>query len=280
MAKKKRQSEDLRYAVNKKALKQAQARAAEEQARQEKRVENREKSFRMGTAFLYGVITLMVLFCLYTLLRTLLVRRAASLETLRGNLLFVSLAAIPLILGLGAILLHRLLRNRREQYSDRGRRLSNLLFFLALIGAFVLFGIQLRGARTDASAQPVYAETLAALEQSGQSVTPPEAPDLVRTLLEDSLRADLLCGKSVVRLNYHADRFPGVATRFLDQAALDYGDCPRTEAGSWTVWGPTGADEAARAAAVLRDGGTIRIVELLGPKAELEALLPLLTKFS
>ena len=30
MAKKKRQSEDLRYAVNKKALKQAQARAAEE----------------------------------------------------------------------------------------------------------------------------------------------------------------------------------------------------------------------------------------------------------
>ena len=54
MAKKKRQSEDLRYAVNKKALKQAQARAAEEQARQEKRVENREKSFRMGTAFLYG----------------------------------------------------------------------------------------------------------------------------------------------------------------------------------------------------------------------------------
>lgn len=277
MAKKKHQSEDIRYAVNKKALKKAQARAAEEQAQLEKRVENREKSLRMGTAFLYGVVSLLVLFCLYTLLRMLLIRREASLETLRGNLLFASLAAIPIVLGLGAVLVHRLLKGRREKYSDRGRRLSNLLFFLVLLAAFALFGIQLRGARSDASAHPAYAETLAALEQSGQSVTASAAPDLVKTLLEDSLAADLSCGKTAVRVNYHAGRFPGIAARFLDQTAWDYEECPQTEAGAWTVWNPAGSEEASRAAAAFRTGNEIRILELHGPKAELEALLALLT---
>lgn len=277
MAKKKHQSEDIRFAVNKKALKKAQAQAAEEQAQLEKRIKNREKNSRMGTTFLYGVIALMVLFCLYTLLRTLFIRRVSSLETLRGNLLFVSLAAIPLLLGLGAVLLRRLLRSRREKYSERGKRVSNLLFILVLIAAFALFGIQLRGARADASALPAYADTLAALEQSGQTVTAPDSPDVVKTLLEDSLKVDLICGKTIVRVNYHAGRFPGIANRFQDQAAWDYEDCSATETGNGTIWGPAGTDEAARGAAVLRTGNEIRIVELLGPMSELETLLPLLT---
>ncbi len=276
MAKKKKQSENIRFAVNKKALKKARTQAAEEQKKLEKRIENREKSFRMGSAFLYGVIALIVLFCLYTLLRTLFVRRAASLEELRGNLLFVSLAAIPVLLGLGAILVRRLLKNRRERFSDRGKRLSNLLFFLVLIGAFVLFGIQLRGGRTDASAHPAYADAVSALERSGQTVSAPEAPDLVKTLLEDSMEAELSCGGTAVRVHYHADRFPGVAARFLDQAAADYGDCPLTETGTAKIWGPAGTEEAARAAVAFPARNEIRIIELTGPRAELDALIPLL----
>ncbi|MBR7010468.1 MAG: hypothetical protein IKI02_06120 [Oscillospiraceae bacterium] len=278
MAKTQKQSENVRYAVNKKALKSARARAALEQAQQEERLARREKSRRMSSAFLLGVLGLIGLFCLYTLLRTLLIRRAASLEDLRADLLFVSVAALPFLLGLGAALVHRLLRKRREQYSDRGRRLSNLLFLLALLAAFVLFGVQLRSARADASAHPAYTAVKAALEQSGQTVTAPESVDLSRTLLENSLRADLLCGKTVVRLNDHAERFPGVAARFLDQAAADYEGFPRTEdpAAGLTVWGPAESGESARAAVALRAGAEIRIVELFGPRAELEALLPLL----
>lgn len=279
MAKTKKQSESIRYAVNKKALKNARAQAALEQAQQEERLAKREKSRRMSSAFLLGVLALIGLFCLYTLLRTLLVRRAASLEDLRADLLFVSVAAIPFLLGLGAALAHRLLRKRREQYSDRGRRLSNLFFILVLLAAFVLFGVQLRGARADASTHPAYTATLAALKQSGQSVTAPESVEMSRTLLENSLSVNLICGNTVVRVNDHADRFPGVAARFLDQAAADYADFPRTEepARGLTVWGPAGSGGSARAAVALRSGAEIRIVELLGPRAELDALLPLLT---
>ena len=277
MAKKKQQSEDIRFAVNKKALKKARAQAAEEQAQLEKRMTNREKSFRMGAAFLYGVMAVMVLFCLYTLLRTLFVRRAASLEALRGNLLFISLAAIPILLGLGAVLLRRLFKSRREKYSDRGRRLSNLFFFLVLIGAFVLFGIQLRGAQADASTHPAYTGTLTALEQSGLELRTSESPDLVQTLLEDSIQADLICGGTVVRVSYHAGHVPGIAARFMDQAAWDYEECPLTEIGAGKVWSPTGTEKAARAAVALQTENRIRIVELFGPVDELETLIPLLT---
>ena len=277
MAKKKKQSEDIRYAVNKKALKKARAQAAEEQAQLEKRMENREKSRRMGSAFLYGVVTLIVLFCLYTLLRTLFVRRASSLETLRGELLFVSLAAIPMALGLGAVLVHRLLKNRREKFSDRGRRLSNLLFLLVLIGAFVLFGVQLRGSRADGSAHPAYTQTLRALEQSGLETEAPDSVDRIRTLLEDSVQADLTCGGTAVRVNYHAGRLPGLADRFLDQTAWDYEDFPRTETGGATLWGPKEGSNTARAALCLQNGNAVTIWELNGPAEEVETLLPLLS---
>ena len=62
MAKQKQQSENIRYAVNKKQLKQAREKAAQEREVLEKRASNREKSRRMGTVFLYGVLALIALF--------------------------------------------------------------------------------------------------------------------------------------------------------------------------------------------------------------------------
>lgn len=277
MGKKQKQSENVRYAVNKKALKQAQARAAEEQAQLEKRIENREKSRRMSTAFLYGVVTLIAAFCLYTLLQTLLTPHAASLEKLRGDILFVSLAGIPLLLFCGAILIHRLLKKRREQFSDRGRRTSNLLFVLILLAAFALFGVQLRGSQSEGSAHPAYTRTLSALERSGLEVTAPTSVDRVRTLLEDSVQANLTCGQTAVRLNYHTDSLGWIAGRFRSQAAWDYADYPLTETGGASLWGPKGSGSSARAALCLREGNGVTIWELTGPEAELEALLPLLS---
>ena len=277
MAKQKQQSENIRYAVNKKQLKEARAKAALEREELEKRSSNREKSRRMGSVFLYGVLGLIALFCLYTLLRTLLVRRAASLEELRGNLLFVSLAAIPCLLAAGAILVHRLLKNRRANYGDRARRMSNALFVLVLAAAFVLFGIQLRGGRSDSSRNPRYTRTLEALEQSGLSFAPPEKAAAVRTLLESSQQTDLICGSTVIRFNLH-EGAGWIASRFLDQAAWDYEALPKTEPGEGLqLWGPAEADGEARAALAARSGDTVCVLELFGPMAELETLLPLLT---
>lgn len=277
MAKQKQQSENIRYAVNKKQLKQAREKAAQEREVLEKRASNREKSRRMGTVFLYGVLALIALFCLYTLVRTLAVRRAASLEELRGNLLFVSLAAIPFLLAAGAILVHRLLKNRRADYSDRARRLSNALFVLVLAAAFVLFGVQLRGGRESAADSPAYARTLAALEGSGLGFTAPEDPESVRTLLEHSQRTDLLCGRTVVRFHLH-EGAGWIAQRFLDQAAWDYEDYPLTETGAVRRWGPVTDDELSVAALAARIGDSVRILELAGPAEELDTLLPLLTQ--
>ena len=278
MAKKKMQSENVRYAVNKKALKNARAQAALEQAQLEKRQANREKSRRMSTAFLLGVLTLIAAYCLYALVRTLFFRRASSLEDLRASLLFVSTAAIPCLLGFGAYLIHRLLKKRREGGSDRAKRLGSFLLILVCAAAFILFGVQLRGGRRDASAQPPYADTAAALKRSGLAVREPESVESVRTLLEEAICTELRCGETTLRLNYHADGSGRIPRRFLDQAARDYARFPQTEpAAGVTLWGPAESDGTARAAlAELRDG-KILILELSGPKAELEALIPLLT---
>ena len=277
MAKKRAQSENIRYAVNKKALKNARAQAALEQANLEKRMENREKSRRMSTAFLFGVFSLIGAFCLYVLLKTLLLR-PASLEDLRANLLFVSIVAVPYLLGFGAVLIHRLLKKRRENWSDRSKRLSGVALALAILAAFFLFGIQFRGGRRSASALPSYNSTLAALQQSGLAVWEPDAAESVRTLLEESLCTDLGCGQTQLRLNWHADGSGSIARRFLDQAAWDYESLPQTEpAAGVTLWGPAETDGTARAALAELQDGQILILELTGPKAELETLIPLLT---
>lgn len=278
MAKKKTQSENIRYAVNKKALKNARAKAALEQAQLQERMEKREKSRRMSTAFLLGVLAAICLFCLYTVVRTFLFRADASVEALRTSLLFVSIVSIPCLLGGGVFLIHRLLKKRRENWSDRAKQMSKLLLILAIVAAFLLFGIQFRGARSSAAAHPAYTGTLAALEQSGLQLETPEEPTILKTLLEDSLSADLRCGQTQLRLNYHAGGSGWIAHRFLEQAAGDYADCSVTENGGWTLWSPAGTEASARAAAAFRSGNTIRVIELAGPRAELETLLPLLAR--
>ncbi len=276
MAKKQKQSEDIRFAVNKKALKNARAQVALEQARQEKRLANREKSRRMGSTYLLGVLALIAVFCLYTLIRTFFFRRTASLEELRANLLFVSVVSIPYLLGFCAVLVHWLLRRRRARWSDRSKRLSSFLLVLALAAAFLLFGFQFRGNRSDASAQAPYAETLAALQRSGLTVRTPERVERVKTLLEDSLCTELQCGESTVRLNWHADKTGWIPRRFLAQAARDYENASLREADGLKIWEASAGDFARAALALCREDA-IRVIELVGPKAELETLLPLLT---
>lgn len=273
---KKQKHEDIRFAVNKKALKNARAQAALEQSWLEKRLANREKSRRMGTTFLLGFLALVGLFCLYTLIRTLCFRRAASLEELRANLLFVSAVSIPYLLGFGAYLLHRLLKNRRENWSERSKRLGTFLVVLAVAVAFVLFGIQFRNSRRDASAHPAYTETLDALKQSGLAVREPESVNGVKTLLEEAVFTELRCGDTRLRLNWHAGSSGWIAGRFWDQAAWDYEKHPLREAGELRIWEPLEPDGSARAALALRRDGAIRVIELSGPKSDLETLLPLL----
>ena len=271
----KKQSGDIRYAVNKKALKKAQAQAAQEQSRQQQRAEDREKSRRMGSVFLLSVLSLIALFCLYTLIRTLCFPGAASLEELRSNLLFVSVAAIPYLLGFGAVLVHRLLKSRREHWSERSKKLGTALMILCVAAAFLLFGCQLRSARQDASRDAAYLQTVAALEQSGLPVTKPDSVECARTLLEYALRTELRCGESSLRLNVHRGS-DWITARFLNQAAADYGACPLTETEGLRRWGPVGQGGTALAALAKEENGAVVILELIGPQAELETLLPLL----
>lgn len=276
MGKRKQPTEAVRCAVNKKHAKLARERAAQEQSAQEKRRENAQKSRRMGSAYLLVAVSIISLFCLYTLIRTL-IPPAGSLSELRDDLLFVSLVALPCLLAAAALLLHRLNAKRREAYSDRSKRFAAALFLVTLLAAFALFGFQMLHSRQDASQLPAYVQTVEALEQSGLRVTAPEQVDGTRTLLEYSLQADWTCGSTTVRLHFHADSAGWITNRFQKQAELDYADYPMTEAGAARVFGPVVTDGAARAAVVLESEDGIRIIELNGPNTELEALLPLLT---
>ena len=74
-----------------------------------------------------------------------------------------------------ALLLRKLNKKRRESYSDRRRRLSGALFLLVVMAGVFLFAGQLYAGRTDAHSGNFYTRTLAALGESGLSVTEPEA---------------------------------------------------------------------------------------------------------
>ena len=119
MAKKRQSGQNARYAVNQSRAKQAREQAAREQSALEKRRENAQKNRRMGNAFLYAVLSLVGVFCLYTLFR-LLFFRTASVSELRDDLLFVSLVSVPYLLAAAAVLIRVLNRKRRESWSDRG----------------------------------------------------------------------------------------------------------------------------------------------------------------
>ena len=274
MGKQKQATQTARYAVNKQHARLAQERAAQEQSKQEKRRENAEKSRRMGNAFLLIVVSLIGLFCLYTLLRTFLFR-PGSLSELHDSLLFVSVVALPYLLAAAALLIRRLNAKRRETCSERTRRFSAALLAAVFVAAFALFGFQMLNGPQNADKLPAYVQTVEALEQSGLPVTAPEQPQGMRTLLEYSLVEKLTCGSTKVTLHYHADNTHWIMNLFQAQVALDYADFPLTEAVAAKVWRPVEADGTARAAVAFQSNEGVRIVELSGPKAELEALLPL-----
>lgn len=272
---KQKQPQTARYAVNKKHTKLAQERAAQEQSKQEKRRENAEKSRRMSSAFLLIVVSLIGLFCLYTLLRTLLLP-PGSLSELHDSLLFVSLVAIPYLLAAAALLIRRLNAKRREAWSERTRRFSAALLVAVLAAAFALFGFQMLQGPQDASKLPAYVQTVEALEQSGLPLTLPEQPQGMRTVLEYSLEEKLTCGSTALTLHYHADNTHRISNLFRAQVELDYADYPLTEAVAATIWGPVETEGTARAAVSFEKEEGVRIVELCGPREELETLLPLL----
>ena len=120
---------------------------------------------------------------------------------------------------------------------------------------------------------PAYTQTLSALERSGLEVTAPSSVDRIRTLLEDSVQADLRCGQTDVRLNYHTDSLGWIAGRFQSQTAWDYADYPLTQTDGASLWGPKEAAGSARAALCLREGNGVTIWELTGPAEELVAIL-------
>ena len=276
MAKKRQSGQNARYAVNQSRAKQAREQAAREQSALEKRRENAKKNRRMGNAFLYAVLSLVGVFCLYTLFR-LLFFRTASVSELRDDLLFVSLVSVPYLLAAAAVLIRVLNRKRRESWSDRGKRLAALAFGLVLLAALLLFGWQLLEGKRPAADEPAYAGTVSALKAGSLPLTEPEAPFGVRSLLEYSLQADLRCGETSLRLNYHADGSGLIVKRFRQQLAQDYADCPLSHTEDAELWGPAGSDGSARAALAFVRSDSIRILELSGPREELELLLSLLT---
>ncbi len=274
MAKQKNSTE--RYAVNKKlSKKEREAAARREQEEQQRRAENAQKSARMGSAFLYGFLALITVFFLYLLIRTLFFP-SASVTELRSNLLFLSLAGIPYLVAAAAVVIRRLNRKRRIEYSDRGRRLATALYLIVLLGCFAVFGIQMGSGRQDGADSPVYTAVREALGQSGLTVTEPEEVPAFRSMLEYSLETELGCGQSKLLLNYHSAGTGMIPARFLVQAAHDYRDCPLTEEDGLRIWGPKETDGSARAALALRQGRQVWVLELQGPRAELEQLIPLL----
>lgn len=278
MAKKKK-NPNSRYAGGKQPTRQAVKHAqVKDRKEQEKRAENAQKNTRMGNTFLVTLLAIIGVFCLYTLIRILFFS-APSLSELRSDLLFISVITIPYLLLASAFLIRKMMQKRRAEYSDRRRKLSGLLFVLVIVGAIALFGVQLYAGRKNAAELPAYTESLAALESTGQTVIQPEEVLGFRSLLEYALQTDFICGRTAVRLHYHADSAEWIAKRFETQAARDYEAFPKTEievdrSHTVSVWGPAEADGTIRAAVAARVGGEIRIVELSGPRDEVERIIP------
>lgn len=254
---------------------EAKARAREEKQQQE-RAEIAQKNARLGSIFLYGILSVVAVFCLYTLIRTLL-GSAASVSELRDNWLFVSLVSIPYLILTAAVVIRKLRKKRREEADKRSRRVALFLFLLIVAIAAGTFFFQLYRGRTDASRNSVYTQTVAALEQTGETVTGPEEVPAFRSLLEYSLEAELRCGQTQVLLNYHAGS-SFIAGQFVRQVLKDYADFTVQT----TVWedgtsvlriNPASGSGSMRGLLSLHSGDSVKIWELTGPEAEVNAIL-------
>lgn len=274
MAKKKRTA--ARCAVNTKYQQKAQEAARGEREKQERRAEAVRKNTALSNAYLYGILIVFAAAGLYMLIR-ILFTPAKSIQALRSDLLLLSIAILPYLIIAAALGFRRLNKKRRESYSDRAKRLSGVLFLLILMAAVFLFAGQLYTGRTAGENDAVYSGTVAALEQSGLSVSSEEEAVGMRTLLEYSLQGKLRCGESRVVLNEHSSPYGWVVKRFDAQADLDYAAFPCATDNDVQIWGPMGDHESARAAVVKRNGNSILIWELEGPGEELHQLIPLLS---
>ncbi|MBR6377527.1 MAG: hypothetical protein IKS05_07170 [Oscillospiraceae bacterium] len=259
------------------AVSRQQQRQAEEKAlarEAEKAAENARKTGKLSRAYLYTLLALVAVFSLYVTVRTLLFP-AASLAELRDNYLFLSLVAIPYLLLTAAVVIRRLRAKKRAQASDKLRQGELGLFLVVLLSCLLLFTTQIFTGRRDASGIAPYQNTVKALREAGVSVQEPEEVPGFQSLLEYSLMSTLECDSTALTLHYHSDSL-GFARRFFKQAALDYKDLPVTEQGEIRIWGPAEAEGSATAAlAVCREGQSL-VLELKGPMAELEKLIPIL----
>ena len=260
-----------------KQKKQAEAQA---QAEQEKRQENARKNAQLGNAFLFTFMAIVAIFCAYKLIQTLFFR-SATVSDLRDDLLFLSLISIPYLILCAAFLVRKLRRKQRAEASAKVRLASGLIYFLVLVGAVALCLVQLFSGRVDASGTEDYQRLVAASQEAGLPVTQPQEVAAFKSLLEYSMETELVCGETKVLVNLHSGSGL-VASLFDAQVRQDYSAFSaegREEGGAAvTVWAPAAGSESPRAALCVRQGSRIVIVELAGPEAELNALLPALER--
>ena len=258
-----------------------QARQAEAQREEQRRkdAENAQKTARLSNAFLYTIMTVVGIFCLYVVIHTLLFR-AKSISTLRSDLLFVSLVAIPYLILAVAFLIRKLRAKKRAEASKKVRLFGTLLYVAVMAGAVLLCTSQLFTGRVDASGVAAYTDTVAAAEGTGLSVRQPEEVFGFKALLEYSLEAELTVGETRLKLNYHTGGL--AADLFKAQVWEDYSAFSATQTeGSLgagvTIWDPVAGSEKPQAALCIRKGSKILIYELTGPEDELALLIPALT---
>jgi flagellar basal body-associated protein FliL len=256
---------------------EADARAkAQEEKKEQERAENARKSAQLGSIFLYAILCIIAVFCVYTLIRTLL-SSASSVSELRDNWLFVSLVTIPYLILTAALVIRKLRKKRREEADKRSRRLALFIFLLIVVASAGMFFVQLYRGRTDASRNAVYAGTIAALQQDGRTVTEPEEVYAFRSLLEYSLETELTCGETAVALNYHAGSGL-IAGQFVEQVRQDYAafsvqEETRYEGKTVLRVTPVSGSEKPKAALCVREGSSVTVWELTGPESELLAIL-------
>ena len=248
-------------------------------AEDEKRAENARKSRRMGSVFLYAFLSVVGVFCLYTLI-SLLLFPASSVPALRSNYLFVSLVSVPYLIGAGAVILHIFAKKRLEQAAAGSRRAESLAFFVVLFSALLMFGMQFARGKTDLSSSRVCTAVGSALERSGSEVQELDEAYGYRTVLETmSLERRYLCGDTSLVMNCHTGG-GSLIERFRKQARRDYSDFQELDweqdGLEFSLWPEDPEDPGTIAALCVKSDRTVLILELVGPGEQVKALLPLL----
>ena len=264
-------------AASKQTKKQTRQEAQQMEAQRQRDLENARKTRRLSNAFLYAVMTILALLCLYVLISTCFFP-SASVSALRSDLLFVSLISIPYLIAAGAFLVRKLRAKRRAEASSKVRSLSTAIFILIMLGAILLCTTQLFGGQVDASGLTAWTQVVEAARETGLEVREPDEVLGFRALLEYSQETELTVGETKVLVNYHTGLTAGLLERQVraDYAAFSLRETEGDLGAVVTVWDPAPGSEKPRAAFCSRKGSQILIVELSGPEEELRLLLPAL----